>query len=289
MYRVLVCTLLLALGLSPASARSAGEKTTKQKPQTHASTQTRVALADTKTKPQPSLEMKSGGARPTIRAKTPPTVKFASRYAKGTIIIDTKRRRLLYVRSPSRAYIYPISVGRAGFQWTGTHKVTAKRNWPDWHPPEEMRERDPRLPVKMTGGINNPLGAKALYLGSTLYRIHGTNNARSIGRAASSGCFRMHNSHVTHLSRITRVGAKVIVKNALPSRLAKSFRKNKSKSKRLARNNRNRISSSRDRRRLRQTTRTNRSNARSTRRVGRQRPAPRKRRMAWRRSILGTN
>jgi lipoprotein-anchoring transpeptidase ErfK/SrfK len=115
------------------------------------------------------------------------------------------------VQSGSKALSYPVSVGREGFSWTGTQRITRVANWPDWHPPAEMRQRDPRLPEKMTGGIRNPLGAKALYLGSTLYRIHGTSDARSIGRAASSGCFRMHNRHVVDLARRVGVGTKVVV------------------------------------------------------------------------------
>jgi lipoprotein-anchoring transpeptidase ErfK/SrfK len=115
------------------------------------------------------------------------------------------------VQGGSKALSYPVSVGREGFSWTGTEKITRVANWPDWHPPAEMRQRDPRLPEKMTGGVRNPLGAKALYLGNTLYRIHGTSDAKSIGRAASSGCFRMHNKHVVDLAGRVGVGTKVVV------------------------------------------------------------------------------
>jgi hypothetical protein len=107
-------------------------------------------------------------------------------------------------------------VGREGFNWSGTETVSRKQAWPDWYPPAEMRERDPRLPEKMTGGLKNPLGAMALYLGNTLYRIHGTNDAKSIGRAASSGCFRMLNAHVLHLASITEIGTTVNVVPSLP-------------------------------------------------------------------------
>jgi lipoprotein-anchoring transpeptidase ErfK/SrfK len=109
-------------------------------------------------------------------------------------------------------------VGRDGFRWTGTERISAKRVWPDWHPPKEMRERDRSLPIKMTGGVRNPLGAMALYLGSSLYRIHGTNDARSIGRAQSSGCFRMMNANVVHLAGLTELGTTVTVVGALPGR-----------------------------------------------------------------------
>jgi lipoprotein-anchoring transpeptidase ErfK/SrfK len=145
-------------------------------------------------------------------------VAFTHAYAANSIVIDTSRRKLYYVLTGGRAYAYPISVGRDGFRWTGTQKISGKRAWPDWHPPKEMRQRDPSLPEKMTGGVRNPLGAMALYLGSTLYRIHGTNDARSIGRASSSGCFRMMNANVMHLASIADVGTPVTVVNALPGR-----------------------------------------------------------------------
>ncbi len=160
-------------------------------------------------------QLLEGGPRPDISPVRPSTVAFRSNHGRGTIVIDTSQRKLFYVLSKTSAYQYPISVGREGFQWTGTNKISRVQNWPDWHPPKEMRERQPNLPVKMTGGLYNPLGAKALYLGSTLYRIHGTNNKGSIGRAASSGCFRMLNGHVTHLASIARVGTKVVVVSSL--------------------------------------------------------------------------
>jgi len=112
--------------------------------------------------------------------------------------------------------MYPISVGREGFSWTGTETISRTQAWPDWHPPQEMRERDPRLPEKMTGGTRNPLGAMALYLGTTLYRIHGTNDVKSIGQAQSSGCFRMMNASVLHLAGVAGVGTMVTVVVSLP-------------------------------------------------------------------------
>ncbi|MEZ5817254.1 MAG: L,D-transpeptidase [Hyphomicrobiaceae bacterium] len=152
-----------------------------------------------------------GGSRPQITPIPPKRISFHSRYAPGTIIIDTAGRQLLLTQDNGSALRYPISVGREGFTWTGEEKISRIAAWPDWHPPAEMRERDPRLPEKMTGGIRNPLGAKALYLGNTLYRIHGTNDAKSIGRAQSSGCFRMLNGHVLDLSERVAVGTKVVV------------------------------------------------------------------------------
>jgi lipoprotein-anchoring transpeptidase ErfK/SrfK len=130
-------------------------------------------------------------------------------------VIDTGARKLYFVLPDKQAYEYAISVGREGFEWTGTESVSRKQAWPDWYPPAEMRERDRRLPEKMTGGLKNPLGAMALYLGDTLYRIHGTNDAKSIGRAASSGCFRMLNAQVIHLASLAELGTPVQVVKSL--------------------------------------------------------------------------
>jgi lipoprotein-anchoring transpeptidase ErfK/SrfK len=162
-------------------------------------------------------EIRDGGARPSIDAVIPPVVPFAHDFPVNSIVIDTGERRLYYVLGANRAYQYPISVGREGFNWIGVERISRKQAWPDWYPPAEMRERDPTLPEKMTGGIKNPLGAMALYLGDTLYRIHGTNDVKSIGRSESSGCFRMLNSAVMHLASITEIGTPVSVVNSLPS------------------------------------------------------------------------
>lgn len=156
-----------------------------------------------------------GGPKPSIRSIAPPTVPFYASYVSGSIVIDVKARKLYYVLGNTRAYAYPIGVGREGFSWTGTEKVSRVAEWPDWHPPAEMRQRQPELPEKMLGGLRNPLGAKAIYLGNTLYRIHGTNDAKSIGRAQSSGCFRMINEHVTHLASLVQIGADVSVVSSL--------------------------------------------------------------------------
>jgi hypothetical protein len=162
-------------------------------------------------------EIRDGGARPHIAPIEPPVVSFAHDFPTRSIGIDTGGRKLYYVLGDNRAYTYPISVGREGFNWTGTETVSRKQAWPDWHPPAEMRERDATLPEKMTGGIKNPLGAMALYLGNTLHRIHGTNDVKSIGRAESSGCFRMMNSAVLHLATLTDIGTTVSVVTSLPA------------------------------------------------------------------------
>ncbi len=158
----------------------------------------------------------SGGGRPAIAPREPEVVVFNAGEAAGTIIIDTSKRRLYYTLGGGEAYAYPISVGRDGFTWSGTETISRVAEWPDWHPPKEMRQRDPKLPEKMTGGVRNPLGAVALYLGTTLYRIHGTNDKKTIGQAASSGCFRMLNEHAVHLASIAGVGTVVKVLPHLP-------------------------------------------------------------------------
>ena len=161
-----------------------------------------------------------GGGQPNISPVAPPKVPFSNKYGAGSIVIDTAGRKLYYVLSSSQAYQYPIAVGRQGFTWTGTEKISRKVDWPDWTPPAEMLERKPELPSHMTGGIRNPLGAKALYLGGSLYRIHGTNDSKSIGTAASSGCIRMTNGHVTHLASIAGIGTTVRVLDKLPANVA---------------------------------------------------------------------
>jgi len=161
-----------------------------------------------------------GGSRPYIQAVAPPVVAFSGPYAQGSIVIDTSKRKLYYVLSSSSAYAYSIGVGRQGFGWSGKEKVSRIADWPDWYPPADMRKRKPELPERMLGGIRNPFGAKAIYLGNTLYRIHGTNEPKSIGRAESSGCFRMLNENVLHLASLVRVGTEVTVVRSLDGKIA---------------------------------------------------------------------
>jgi lipoprotein-anchoring transpeptidase ErfK/SrfK len=132
--------------------------------------------------------------------------------APGTIIVQTSERYLYVVQPNSRAIRYGIGVGRDGFQWSGLLKITRKAEWPDWNPPPEMIARQPYLPRFMAGGPGNPLGARALYLGSTVYRIHGTNQPQTIGQSISSGCFRLVNGDVIDLYDRIPVGTKVIVR-----------------------------------------------------------------------------
>src|SRR6201981_2666794 len=139
-------------------------------------------------------------------------VYYRTTEAPGTIIISTAERHLYLIQGNGRALRYGIGVGRDGFQWQGLLNITRKAEWPDWTPPPEMIARQPYLPRFMAGGPGNPLGARALYLGATVYRIHGTNRPDTIGTAVSSGCFRLVNADVTDLYGRVPVGTKVIVR-----------------------------------------------------------------------------
>jgi lipoprotein-anchoring transpeptidase ErfK/SrfK len=138
-------------------------------------------------------------------------VNYATREAPGTIIIDTPNTYLYYVLGGGQAIRYGIGVGREGFTWSGVQTVTRKAEWPDWTPPAEMIARQPYLPRYMAGGPGNPLGARAMYLGGTIYRIHGTNAPHTIGTHVSSGCLRLTNEDVTDLYSRVNIGTKVIV------------------------------------------------------------------------------
>lgn len=163
-----------------------------------------------------------GGERPDIKPVAPEIVSFQNQEAPGSIIIDTQARTLYFVLPDRKAYKYPISVGRDGFTWSGSERISRIASWPSWTPPPEMHKRVPGLPITVSGGLRNPQGARALYLGSTIYRIHGTNNDRTIGRANSSGCFRMTNEHVVHLASIAKIGAKVKVLKAYAGEVSQS-------------------------------------------------------------------
>jgi lipoprotein-anchoring transpeptidase ErfK/SrfK len=145
----------------------------------------------------------------------PQTVAYEGGHAPGTIVVDTAAKFLYLVEEGGQARRYGVGVGKEGFGWNGTQRVSRKAEWPTWTPPAEMRARERRkgreLPVRMEGGPENPLGARALYLGSTLYRIHGTNQPWTIGRSVSSGCIRMRNEDVMDLYDRVPVGAKVVV------------------------------------------------------------------------------
>jgi lipoprotein-anchoring transpeptidase ErfK/SrfK len=141
------------------------------------------------------------------------SVFYRSGYPPGTIIVNTADRFLYLIQDRQRALRYGVGVGRDGFQWGGVHKISRKAEWPDWTPPPEMIQRQPYLPRFMAGGPGNPMGARALYIGATVYRIHGTNAPETIGQAVSSGCFRLVNADIEDLYARVPVGTKVIVQH----------------------------------------------------------------------------
>jgi lipoprotein-anchoring transpeptidase ErfK/SrfK len=156
----------------------------------------------------PGSDYVGGGSSPIPRERVSAPVAMAP----GSILISTSERRLYLILGNGEALRYGIGVGRDGFRWIGTHHISAKKEWPSWTPPAEMRARRPDLPRYMAGGIENPLGARAMYLGSTLYRIHGSNEPETIGHAVSSGCIRMTNEDVTDLYNRVSVGTLVVVR-----------------------------------------------------------------------------
>jgi lipoprotein-anchoring transpeptidase ErfK/SrfK len=138
-------------------------------------------------------------------------VSYGGPHAPGTVVISTRERRLYYVLGNGQAIRYGVGVGRPGFAWAGMKTITLKRQWPDWRPPAQMLRRRPDLPRYMAGGLSNPLGARAMYLGGSLYRIHGSNEPHTIGHAVSSGCIRMTNDDVVDLYNRVKVGTRVLV------------------------------------------------------------------------------
>jgi len=138
-------------------------------------------------------------------------VNFQTRQKPGSIVIVTRENALYYILGNGKAVKYRVATAKRGFEWKGSNQVSAKVKWPDWRPPAQMRKRRPELPAYMAGGPENPLGARAIYLGSSIYRIHGTNEPSSIGKAASSGCIRMLNADVAELFQHVKLGATVTV------------------------------------------------------------------------------
>ncbi len=138
-------------------------------------------------------------------------VNFASTATPGSILINTREHALYLVLGNGQGAKYRVATAKKGFEWAGTHKISLKAKWPSWSPPAEMRQRRPELPAFMAGGPTNPLGARAIYLGNSIYRIHGTNEPKSIGKSASSGCIRMLNEDVSELYQFVKLGASVTV------------------------------------------------------------------------------
>jgi lipoprotein-anchoring transpeptidase ErfK/SrfK len=158
--------------------------------------------------PEEQPEVEPAQLPPNLRRQEVP---FATKEPAGTLVVDTPNTYLYYVLGGGRAIRYGVRVGRDGFTWTGVQKISRKAEWPDWHPPTEMIERQPYLPRFMAGGPGNPLGARAMYLGSTVYRIHGTNQPSTIGKFVSSGCIGMLNEDVSDLFDRVKVGTRVVV------------------------------------------------------------------------------
>ena len=156
--------------------------------------------------------VKQGKSSPAAMSSIPrEVVSYSGREAAGTIIVNSPERRLYLVMGDGTALRYGIGVGRPGFEWGGVQRISRKAEWPAWTPPPPMLKRRPDLPRYMEGGPNNPLGARAMYLGGSIFRIHGSNEPKTIGQAVSSGCIRMTNEDVTDLYERVRVGAKVVV------------------------------------------------------------------------------
>jgi lipoprotein-anchoring transpeptidase ErfK/SrfK len=153
----------------------------------------------------------AGGGRAAATPIPREEVAYEGKHRPGTIVVDAKERRLYLVLPQNRALKYGVGVGRPGFEWGGTKAVTRKAEWPSWTPPAQMLKRRPDLPRFMPGGPENPMGARALYLGSSLYRIHGSNEPETIGQAVSSGCIRMLNEDVIDLYQRVKVGTRVVV------------------------------------------------------------------------------
>ena len=219
--KTILTAVLASLILTGASAASAQSKSAPSN-----LSGVEVASLATTTQKTGWLQVLSEG-KPVKSAKKIPAVSrapiarelvaFREKVAPGTIIVDNSERRLYHVLGNGIAMKYAISVGRDGFIWKGTETVTRKTEWPTWTPPEDMRAREAKkgkiLPVSMKGGLDNPLGSRALYLGSSIYRIHGTNQPSSLGKAQSSGCIRMANEDVEHLYAQVSVGATVVVRD----------------------------------------------------------------------------
>ncbi len=160
---------------------------------------------------QPMVSGLFGNGQPEAAAVPRETVSYNGPHGPGTIVVSTAERRMYFVLPGNQAIKYGVGVGRPGFEWGGSKTITRKAEWPAWTPPPQMLRRRPDLPRHMAGGPENPLGARAMYLGSSLYRIHGSNEPGTIGQAVSSGCIRMTNEDVQDLYERARVGTRVIV------------------------------------------------------------------------------
>jgi lipoprotein-anchoring transpeptidase ErfK/SrfK len=207
---------LIAAGFAATSAQ-AGQPFNFLSPETQGAPQ--PLIQQQAALPDPGDE--NGQLSPRLRRQT---VDYASKEAPGTVVVDTPHTFLYYVLGNGKAIRYGIGVGREGFTWSGVKAIVRKTEWPDWYPPPQMVQRQPYLPRMMAGGPGNPLGARAMYIGGTQYRIHGTNNPATIGKHVSSGCIRMTNDNAIDLYNRVKIGAKVIVlpQTGAPTREAKA-------------------------------------------------------------------
>ena len=169
------------------------------------------AYAPTMNEPPPGVDSNAGFQLPYEYRRQ--AVFYRTNEQPGTIIVNTHDRFLYLVQGNNRAIRYGVGVGRDGFQWGGVHRITRKAEWPDWTPPSEMIARQPYLPRFMAGGAGNPMGARAMYIGTTVYRVHGTNAPETIGHSVSSGCFRLVNSEIEDLYERVPVGSKIVVQH----------------------------------------------------------------------------
>ncbi|MGE0237545.1 MAG: L,D-transpeptidase [Parvibaculaceae bacterium] len=172
-----------------------------------------TSIAQANTKPLDGVVLVPPAKAETMlpKFKRGKVVDFQTRQKAGSIVIVTREHALYYILGNGKAVKYRVATAKRGFGWSGTHAVSAKVKWPDWRPPKAMRKRRPELPAFMGGGPENPLGARAIYLGSSIYRIHGTNEPASIGKSVSSGCIRMLNADVSELFQHVKLGATVSV------------------------------------------------------------------------------
>ena len=169
------------------------------------------AYAPTMNEPPPGVDTNKGFELPYEYRRQ--AVFYRTNEVPGTIIVNTHDRFLYLVQGNNRAIRYGVGVGRDGFQWGGVHRISRKGEWPDWTPPPEMIARQPYLPRFMAGGPGNPMGARAMYIGTTVYRVHGTNAPETIGHSVSSGCFRLVNSEIEDLYERVPVGTKIVVQH----------------------------------------------------------------------------
>ncbi|WP_292341978.1 L,D-transpeptidase [Mesorhizobium sp.] len=206
-------SVLVAATLTAAMASAQGQSNSGYDPRSWSYDQARNVLVS----PSAPDRAAGGEMRPAWSAIAREIVDFGEAQPEGSIVIDTTERRLYYILGDGKALRYAVGVGKEGLEWSGRDTISSKKDWPDWRPPAEMRSREASkgrfLPALVAGGPNNPLGARALYIGNTLYRVHGTNQPWTVGQANSSGCIRMTNDDVIDLYDRVKIGAQIIVRH----------------------------------------------------------------------------